>query len=191
MRNRRRGLSLLEVMIAMAILAMLANMLYYALFKSSEQYKIDMGTASILEKARGAMDEMARELRTADRATVLLDTFNGASRLRFNACLGVDGAGNAIWSSQITYQFVADPLLDANNNGIVDEGLVQRLQVGTADRLFCNYVVGAPNGFIVTRPAIGNQTSLTLSLTLVVTDERNRPLTRVITTTIDMRNFST
>jgi len=65
--RRNRGFTLLEVVIAMAILLIVLAMVYMSLFSSSAEYEANAKRAWILHTARLAMDEMAEEIRQSNR----------------------------------------------------------------------------------------------------------------------------
>src|SRR5689334_2597605 len=64
---RARGFSLIEVMIAVAILAGLMLMVYMSLHRTTDMYSANSKRAWIVHQARAALDEMAEELRQANR----------------------------------------------------------------------------------------------------------------------------
>src|SRR6185295_20426522 len=65
--RRSRGFTLLEVVIAMAILTIVVAMVYMSLFSSSAEYEANSRRSWILHTARLAMDEMAEDLRQSNR----------------------------------------------------------------------------------------------------------------------------
>jgi prepilin-type N-terminal cleavage/methylation domain-containing protein len=65
--RRNGGFTLLEVVIAMAILGIVLAMVYMSLFSSSSEYEANAKRAWILHTARLAMDEMAEEIRQSNR----------------------------------------------------------------------------------------------------------------------------
>jgi prepilin-type N-terminal cleavage/methylation domain-containing protein len=66
-KTRVRGFSLIEIMIAVAILAGLMLMVYMSLFRTTDMYSANSKRAWILHQARSAIDEIAEELRQANR----------------------------------------------------------------------------------------------------------------------------
>jgi len=66
-KTRARGFSLLEVMIAIAILAAVMLMVYMGLHRTTDMYSANSKRAWIVHQARSALDELVEELRQANR----------------------------------------------------------------------------------------------------------------------------
>ena len=152
-RNRRSGFSLVEIMIVMAVLMVMAGALYGILAGASNTYGNLNSLGDAQERARRAMDEITKELRMADGATLVISTTVTANdTVTFQTPL-IDSttgqaqtdsvSGKVKWANRIQIAFqltVLDattklPLIsvDANNNKIADEGRIIR-KVETSPR---------------------------------------------------------
>src|SRR5262245_45679398 len=69
--RRNRGYSLLEVVIASAILVLVMATVYMSLFRSTAEYETNSRRAWIMHQARVALDEMAEDLRQSNRLSLL------------------------------------------------------------------------------------------------------------------------
>src|SRR5688572_2754957 len=135
-RNRRAGFSLIEVMIVAAILVFVSGALYMMLFSASNTYGTLSSLGDTQERARRVMDEIAKELRMADRATLLISTTVTANDTITFRIPDVDpttgkaktvvATGAVIWVPDIKYSFEQSVIganklpsnghVDANNN---------------------------------------------------------------------------
>lgn len=183
MRRRASGFSLIEVVIAVAILAVLFATLYSVLFATSTAYTNMSQRGWLEERTRIALDEMSKELRMADMDTVLVTVTNGVGSVDFRRPTGyATGSDSITWGPTIRYQYEPSTV-DANSNGLADEGRVVRIENGVSTVL-CDYV--KQNGFIVTQTG-GN---LLIQVTCVAADEKGVILESTLQTSITFRNRS-
>lgn len=183
--RRDRGLTLVEVIVAMTILAAVLGMFYAMLFRSTTTYTNVSRMGNIQENGRRVLDEMANELRLADRATIVItNAGTGASQTQtVNFRIPTAFAPpNVTWSAPIEYRFETAPVNMVQ--GVTGEGRAVRLEGGRR-RTLCDYV--KPGGLRITRT--GN--NLTIRLVLVVNDERNKILETSVETSVTLRNSST
>src|SRR5262245_55034494 len=66
MRRRDRGLTLLEVAIASAVLGMVTVMTYLIVFASSDSAQVQTAQLALDGRARETLEEIARDLRMSD-----------------------------------------------------------------------------------------------------------------------------
>jgi prepilin-type N-terminal cleavage/methylation domain-containing protein len=66
-KTRARGFSLLEVMIAIAILAGIMLMVYMSLHRTTDMYSANSRRAWVIHQAREALDTIAQEIRQCNR----------------------------------------------------------------------------------------------------------------------------
>lgn len=181
-RRRGRGVTLMELMIAMVILLAVSSSVYAILSSSTTSYTNQTRLALLQDNTRLALDQMANELRQADRSTLAVTTVGSGSQatqvVTFHAPTGF-AAGKTTWSGVMEYRF-GNSALDNMVDGVTGEGSLVRVENGVTRRL-CDYV--KPGGFLVTRS--GN--NLKITLTLVINDERNRVLETVLDTSVTLR----
>jgi prepilin-type N-terminal cleavage/methylation domain-containing protein len=67
--NNERGFTLAELMVAMAVMALLLAGIFVTLREGQSSYQYGAGRAEVQQNARVALDRMLRELRTASTIT--------------------------------------------------------------------------------------------------------------------------
>ena len=67
--NNERGFTLAELMVAMAVMALLLAGIFVTLREGQSSYQYGAGRAEVQQNARVALDRMLRELRTASAIT--------------------------------------------------------------------------------------------------------------------------
>ncbi len=196
--NRRRGVTLLEVMIAMAILIIVAVAFYGVLAASTEAYATDTALASIQDQARKMVDDISEDFRLADRTTVVIGTLNGSGTLTFRKSIDYAGA-TPVWSpTDIVWQVDLSDV-DANNNGVVDEGRIVRTgPAGRIDTASTKTIEdGAPETVTKTHYVKSGGLSFTangsrvlISVTLMTVDAKGRVIETTVQTSVTPRNSS-
>ncbi|MBI2933404.1 MAG: prepilin-type N-terminal cleavage/methylation domain-containing protein [Planctomycetes bacterium] len=174
-----RGFSFIEILIAVAILALVLGATYAVLASSMRSYTNQSNLAAVQERARQVMDEMIKELRMADKDTLIIGQLNGSGRIDCAVATGYAG-GKVVLSTPIQYQCEPSPV-DANNNGQQDESRLVRIQEGRT-LVLCQSV--KTGGLTITRT--GN--NLTVKLEVIATDEANRELSTVVESSVTLRN---
>jgi prepilin-type N-terminal cleavage/methylation domain-containing protein len=101
-RFRDRGMTLVEVLVAMVILTIVAYALFMSFQSSSTTFTNVSGAGTIQENGRLALDDMAKEFRSADQASFVVTTVNGSSQVSFKYATGYT-AGAVTWSPTILY----------------------------------------------------------------------------------------
>lgn len=69
--TNRKGVSIVEITVVIAILAIFAMVIYPIMHYSSVIYTMDSGRSALLEKTQYAMDFMEREIENAQRITII------------------------------------------------------------------------------------------------------------------------
>jgi prepilin-type N-terminal cleavage/methylation domain-containing protein len=95
-------MSLIEVLVAMVLLSIVAFALYMSLQSSTTTFTNVSGVGTIQENGRLALEDLAKELRSADQASFVVTTVNGSSQLSFRYATGYSG-GAVTWSPTIIY----------------------------------------------------------------------------------------
>ena len=134
---RKAGFTLLELVMATSITLVLMGMLMEASRTSSGLNSTTLSLGLLDEKSSHAVAQMRSELRWAQVDTMLLTVQDGSDRVDFVVAEDYDGT-DTVWSTMITY--VWEPLgADTNENGILDEGQLVRIQDGRR-RVLCRNV---------------------------------------------------
>jgi prepilin-type N-terminal cleavage/methylation domain-containing protein len=193
--NRRRGFTLIEIMISVAILAILIAGIYSVMASSQNLYSAGMTRSEIQERVRRALAEVAEELRQANSGSFVPITFGtvGApadDSVTFQTCTGFAG-GVATWSAPILFTTITsdgetDNGLDDNFNKLVDERKLVRTQ-GARTRVLADNVQQGSLRFTPTTVA-GLVTSVRVELTIEGVDDKGRILTATDRVTVELRN---
>lgn len=209
----RRGFTLVEMMIAGVILAIVLYGLGVATLSARRAYQGGMAHDSLTARAQRTVDRIADLVVMS--AAGRINPANpgppsGSSWLRFSTPNGWAG-GAAVWGSETRVELLytaTDPNdgFDNDGDGFVDDGdVVMTLEVGTADeRSVClahhvaEYAQGeAPGGGDENGNGLTNERGLffrldgdqlTISLTLVDLDSDGRNVVRNVSTTVTVRN---
>lgn len=176
--DSRRGMSLLEVMVASAILVLVGAIIYAVLSGGSKTYDATTRLTHIQEQGRRVVDEMAGELREADLSTLVV----GANTVTFRKNTGFAG-GVPTWGPNITYSMQASTV-DANENGGGDDRLLQRAQAGSNPLTLTHYI--APNGLVFTLTG----SNLLIRVTLRSADGSGKTITAFVESSVTLRNES-
>lgn len=184
MRRGNRGVTLVEVMIASVILGILTLMIYGLIYRGSTTYAVASRHNTLQRNARNALDRIAEELRIANPDTLVAGMDGGGvGTLQFQTSTGFSG-GATTWGPMIRYTYEASSV-DANNNSIQDEGRLVREDLGSGVKAtICDYV--KKGGFVLSQTG----QRVTITLTLVVADEKNKEMSSTVSTSIVLRNKS-
>lgn len=140
------GFTLVEVAIAAVILSMILGAVVAVQGSLGGLNSTTSVSGTMVAKAQGAIEIMSAELRWAEGGSVILLAENGSARVEFQ--VPVDWvAGAPVWSSRIVYR-VLPSTIDANDDGVLDEGRLVREQDGLTRVLAENVVLG---GFTTNR----------------------------------------
>jgi hypothetical protein len=201
-RTRDAGFSLIEVVIAGVIFFLVSGALYMMLFSAGNTY----GNMSMLgdsqERARRLMDDIAKELRMADGATVIVSTTvtaNDTITFRLpvvDSATGkvvVDGGGNPTWTTNIVYKVEYDTntgsssgflLTDQNNNKVTDDFRITRTYNGSTQRL-ARYIKSGGLKFTQTGD------NIVIQMTFFSLDHKNKVIDTTLRSSVTLRNSST
>ncbi len=168
--TNRRGVTLLEVSIAAAILAALVALAYLLLASGSSTYAQSAAQSALEEAARRAVEDMSRELRVADAASVSISRYRGCDRIDFAVPhAGPDGEAGARALVQFRYEPAG--------------GRIVR-QEGTALRTLCGSA--GPGSLVFLRA--GDTVRITLRIS--GTDGEGRAHRTEVSTSVTLRNRS-
>ena len=180
MRRQEQGFTLLELSISGAILLLLVSAIYGVLSRTTSSANDLMRMGLIQENGRRVLDGLAREIREADGAAIVITTTpDGSKAINFRVPTKYV-ALPVVWSTAIQYQYETS-FLDHNNTQPVNR--IVRIQDGVTQRL-CDDV--KQGGMTITRTG----DNIVIRLTFVVTGERNKILESFVETSVTVRNNS-
>ncbi len=138
---RARGLSLLELMIYVAVLATLAVPLGMITVSSSRAAAEGDMFSKVLERNRTALNRVIADYRSSRNGTTLIT--NGGKTLQFTSTTGFDGTA-PIAGPVIRYVMRLDPAeaangLDDNKNGLIDESILVHINQTTLVETVISY----------------------------------------------------
>lgn len=98
-RTGRRGLSTLELVIALALFAVVGVKAAMVLTSANEAYEDNTAVMSLEDQARRTLDQIAYAIMGADRETLFPDPSSPiySASLNYSLTLGVDADGNVIY----------------------------------------------------------------------------------------------
>ena len=195
-----KGLTLIEVMIAAFVLAIIVVAIYSLIFRSSRAYSDGSKMGTLYENGRRALDEMANEVRLGNSASSIITTaYNGANKLDVPIFTRLEpdsiqpdpNLKNSLFETALTLRLEPSPV-DANNNGNTgDDWKLVRTRVTTdvitaavttTTTNLCDYI--KPGGLVFTKSG-GN---IIITLTLHVADDKNKIQERTVSTSVSLRN---
>ena len=136
-RDPRSGFTLVELMASLVALATVTAAIYSVYDQSTDAYVTMSRLGIIQEEGRRSLEAILDEARFADKGSLLITQENGSDRLDFRVPADED-AGEIVWSEPIILRYEPSSI-DSNGNGIVDEGMIVRIQ-GGARRVLCHHV---------------------------------------------------
>jgi len=177
-------MSLIEILVATGVLAVLASLVYALMANSSQTYASVVRLTHIQEQARRVIDELDQELRVANPATMVFTPTVNPTQVQFSVLTGYDTATKTPqWGAPITwgYQARTAQQVDANENGLLDEGTIVRTQGGrTITKCQCIEAGG------VTFTVTGNY--VVIRLTLISVDAKKLVMRTYLETSVRLRN---
>ncbi len=182
---RRRGFTLIEVLIAVTIFTVLVSTVYLMMVSTADRYASGSIQAGLNAQARDLLERITLELSDAGISTLNPSIPTGATSLTFQRNVGYMG-GVIAYGSAVTYAFVTETGeyvngADDNGDGRVDEGRLVRTENNAAVTLSRDLAAG---GIAFTRS--GN--SMQIVLVLEKVDERRQVVRSTSTTAIQVRN---
>lgn len=204
--RRRQGFSLLEVLVSIAILALVLSMVYMTLFRTTSEYEVNSRRSWIIDSARLALDEMTEDIRQGNVLSLTpipatpppgTESSPPSTQVSFFKVKAPIAGVAQYTANPITYLWEAStatggPRVDANNNGIVDEGRLVRVDENGKRRIMCSYVKNAPDGLQLTQAFSVvdgvRKVQIRIRLNLLFTDSNNKVLEQALETKVFMRN---
>jgi len=194
--KRTAGFTLLEVMISVAVLAILVVGIYSALAASQSMYATGVTRQEIQDRVRRALDAIQLELRQSSAGTGAAITFGtagtgGDQSVTFCMCTGF-AAGAATYGTPITITTIEgdgdiDNGLDDNRNKMVDERKIVRTQTGRPTKMIADNLKEGSLIFTRTLTA-GLVDRIRVDLTLLGVDSQGRVIEATGNVTFDLRN---
>jgi prepilin-type N-terminal cleavage/methylation domain-containing protein len=211
-RRTTGGFTLIEIMISVAVLAILVVGIYTALASSQTLYATGVTRQEIQDRVRRALNEIARELRQGSAGTlpptgtgvpIVFATAGSAGdeNVNFRICTGFGPAvpptvpptpPGPLWSAEILFTTVAgdnelDNGLDDNRNRLVDERKLMRFQNGVPPKLLADNVKEGSVRFTPTMTA-GVVDRILVTFTAQGVDSQGRVIEATDSVTVEMRN---
>lgn len=131
-RSNNSGLSLTELLIALAVLSMVMGSIVTASITSQGAYSQGISTTDLETRVNRAIERIVRDLSSANSAALNPPAADGDDNLEFQRPVdSIDGA--IVWGPVTRYAFELMPgeldnNLDDNGNGLVDEGSLVRIE---------------------------------------------------------------
>jgi prepilin-type N-terminal cleavage/methylation domain-containing protein len=139
-RTSRRGFTLLELLMSVALIAMVLGSSLAMTLRGRDAYVATALQAVADGKARHALQRMAKELENADADNLLADPgIAGGNAIEFTPVVDVVGGvpilGNPIRIQRNPAPNDPDDGVDNDGNGVVDEGVIVLIRaIGTPDQ---------------------------------------------------------
>jgi prepilin-type N-terminal cleavage/methylation domain-containing protein len=196
-----RGMTLIEVILAAAVLAVLVLTVYALLHGVTHTELTGRALSTIEQNGMRVLEQVVEELRGSTLSSVAVSNSNEVYTLRFKKAIGLDTQGGYLESDTIEYTGAleageTDDGKDNDGDGLVDEYvLVRRVKNSsgavTETRTVCRQLRksqlqdGTPfKGFHASRAS----SAVTIRLTLQAADSKNRILERTLSTSVTPRN---
>lgn len=144
-RGSPAGFTVVELSIGMAIMSIILVAVLLTQHSAQRLISHETESESLDQKAHRVVEAVASDIRWADKTSLLVTQDNGSDRLDLRTPTGF-ADHETVWSTVITYRIVPSNV-DADKNGVLDEGRLVRIQDGVA-RTLCDQVVAG--GFLAT-----------------------------------------
>ncbi len=195
-RRRSDGFTLIEIMISIAVLAILVVGIYTALAASQSLYVTGVTRQTIQDRVRIALNEIALELRQASAGLGAGINFGtagtaGDESVTYCMCTGF-AAGVPTWSAPITISTIdgdgdPDNGVDDNNNRMTDERKIVRTQAGRPNKMLGDNLREGSLRFTRTL-TMGMVDRIQVDLTLQGVDIQGKVIEASGTVLVDLRN---
>lgn len=184
-RVRQGGVTLLELLIAAAILAVIGAMMMSILLTTSNTYNSEVSAVTLDQNGRWAMDRITEDVRGAVASTRQIVVTGADTSVTFRPNVGYFGGALQL-GNPITYKVQLmpgeiDDGLDNNGNGLIDERQLVRIQNGVTTAISPWVQKG---GFRV----VDLGQSLSITLVLEKTDGAGKTNQRTLTSQVQFRN---
>jgi prepilin-type N-terminal cleavage/methylation domain-containing protein len=196
MKRTKAGFTLIEIMISVAVLAIVAGGIYSALSASQSLYSTGITRQTLQERVRRALNEISLELRQASSGLGAGITFAttgsaGDQTVTFCMCTGFT-ANVPTWTTPITFATIngddeIDNGVDDNSNRLADERKLMRTQAGRPDHVIADNVKEGSVRFVQSL-TMGLVDRIQVSLTVQGYDSQGRVMEESGTVTVDIRN---
>ncbi|MBL8862445.1 MAG: type II secretion system protein [Planctomycetes bacterium] len=211
-RCRRAGFTLVESLIAAAMLGIVLSAVGLTVLSGKEHFRHGMTAAALEGRTARLLDRIVAEVLWAGADTLPVQPTAplGASEIEFRVCNGVVG-GAQVWSGRTRIRLVPEPTdpwngLDDDGDGVIDEGqVVLTRDLGGPDEV--DVVLGGGvrrllegeqanaldddgNGLVdeAGLSFVVQDGALTIRLSLEARDGAGRTLIRTAQTAVNMRN---
>ncbi len=188
-RRGDRGLTLIEIIVSVVILLIICYVIYLIVFNASVNYTNQTRLGDIQDRARRALDEMAREMRQADLTNTQIPSPNHPSvpSIRFRPITGYQkdpstGQYTFTWGNPVEYVY-EDSDIDADSNPATADGRIIRIENNNR-RIITDYL--KPGGLVFKRSG----DDVTIEVTFITADYRNKVLETKLRTAVTLRNES-
>jgi hypothetical protein len=161
-RQRRRGLTLVEVLVYLALTTIITVPLLVTTLASSRSSSEGLTLVRVLERNRSAFNRVTEEFRYSIAGTAVIS--GGGKTLQFTKQKGYDGT-SPIPGSSISFEIRLDPKetlngKDDDQDGLIDEGLLVRVDKSTGKEIVLTQTLNyAASSFA----ANGNRVSISLT----------------------------
>lgn len=181
--TKEKGYTLLEILIATTIFAILLSMVYQLLASSQASYDASTGRSEMQVKARRILDDMVKELRLSGASACILLS---SSSIQFSKNVGYTSP-SITWGDQTTYtlQYDTDDTnngVDDNKNGYTDEQIITKQAGGVTTVIARNIKEGGLTF------AIESTNLVVIQLTVLGKNEKGEVVETSVDTKVFLRN---
>jgi prepilin-type N-terminal cleavage/methylation domain-containing protein len=195
----KMGFTLIELMVALAIMSIVSAAIYGIFSLSSRSYTTQSVTADVQQSVRAAMEIMVQDIRAAGLDPTLSDNFGielaTATKLRFTSDSIDTGIGdfNGVVddtnSERITYEFQANQLNQILYEGTVNENTQPLISDVQNSTFTCFDADGNDLGSPVPAAMLADISTVEISMTVQEPAGRGDPVSRTLTKRIKCRNL--
>jgi prepilin-type N-terminal cleavage/methylation domain-containing protein len=195
----KMGFTLIELMVALAIMSIVSAAIYGIFSLSSRSYTTQSVTADVQQSVRAAIEIMVQDIRAAGLDPTLSDNFGielaTATKLRFTSDSIDTGIGdfNGVVddtnSERITYEFQANQLNQILYEGTVNENTQSLISDVQNSTFTCFDADGNDLGSPVPAAMLADISTVEISMTVQEPAGRGDPVSRTLTKRIKCRNL--